>query len=131
MIAGALFVLAMGTLTAAELLAGRSASDATSGRDGGAPTVFNWTGNHSDETGDRTPAPATSSIPAGTEPTDAATTAPAGPDTTTTQPDPEPEQTTEAPADPTPTGETGTGETGNGGTGTGDAEQGSVEQPQQ
>src|SRR5699024_2869420 len=47
LVAGALFVLALGTLTVAELLAGRSAEDVTGGRDGGAPTVFNWTGDDS------------------------------------------------------------------------------------
>jgi hypothetical protein len=115
MVTGALFVLAMGTLTVAELLAGRSAADATSGRDGGAPTVFNWSGDDSD---DKPATPAPSVTPTGTEPTQVATTAPAGGGPATTEPSAQP--TTEAPADPQPTdGGTGTGDPGDTGTGTG------------
>lgn len=112
MVAGSLFVLAMGTLTAAELLAGRSAADATSGRDGGAPTVFNWSGNHSDDT---TPAPAVSTTPTDSDPTPAttSTTAPADSGATT---EPTQQATTDAPADPAPTGGTDSGgDTGTGG----------------
>ncbi|WIM95091.1 hypothetical protein ACTOB_007162 [Actinoplanes oblitus] len=134
LVAGALFLLAMGTLTTAELLAGRSAQDATSGRDSGAPTVFNWTGNHSDD--DRKPAPA------GT-PTDSGPTSdprPAGTDATTTPGDsgtgstePAPGPTTEAPADPTPTGgsETGSGQDSGSPSGEGAEQQGATEQSQQ
>ncbi|BCY14054.1 hypothetical protein [Actinoplanes sp. L3-i22] len=129
MVTGALFVLAMGTLTVAELLAGRSAADATGGRDGGAPTVFNWSGNHSDDPA--TPAPAPSATPTGTDPapTGAATT-PAGTGTATTAPAQDP--TTEAPADPTPTGDSGGDTTTGGGSDTGGdtTQQGTAEQPQ-
>ncbi|GAA2695911.1 hypothetical protein [Actinoplanes palleronii] len=130
LVAASLFVLAMGTLTAAELLAGRSAADATGGKSGGAPTVFNWTGNDSSSDADTDkPAPASSTTPAGADPSTepaaepssqpdqgTATTAPADPGTATTEPAAEP--TTEAPAEPEPT--TGA-----------DTDQGTAELPEQ
>ncbi|MEV6342475.1 hypothetical protein [Actinoplanes sp. NPDC051851] len=123
MVAGALFVLAMGTLTTAELLAGRSAADATSGRHGGSPTIFDWSGDGSsspDETpGTATvsPTPDATATDGATEPAETATTGTTGTATTApadegTATDPEPE--------PTATGDTGggaeTGETGEQGT---------------
>ncbi|GAA2857567.1 hypothetical protein Acy02nite_66950 [Actinoplanes cyaneus] len=121
MVAGGLFLLAMLTLTTAELFAGRSAADATSGRDGGAPTVFNFSGKHSDDT---KPAPATSATPGDTDPTPATTStttpgdAPSDAGTATTAPA---KTATDAPADPQPTGDsdTGTGTGSGDGTGTG------------
>ncbi|GLW32757.1 hypothetical protein [Actinoplanes regularis] len=118
LVAGALFVLAIGTLTVAELLAGRSAADATGGRDSGAPTVFNWTGDHT-EGGDRNQAPAPTGTPTDSDPTDGGTQAP---EPTTAEPTLE--QTTEAPAEPTPAEPTPTGGTDQG------QQQGTAEQPQ-
>ncbi|WP_328460749.1 hypothetical protein OHA21_30655 [Actinoplanes sp. NBC_00393] len=107
MVAAALFVLGLGTLTAIELVAGRSAADALSGRGGDSPpSLFNTsnTSDSSDEDAEQTDsgepsAPATE--PTGetgetsTEPADPpASPAPAGEPQTTTEPQPE---TTTAP----------------------------------
>ncbi|GIE84528.1 hypothetical protein [Actinoplanes regularis] len=118
LVAGALFVLAIGTLTVAELLAGRSAADATGGRDSGAPTVFNWSDAHSED-GDRNQAPAPTGTPTDSDTTDDGTQAP---EPTTAEPTLE--QTTGAPAEPTPAEPTPTGGTDQ------DQQQGTAEQPQ-
>ncbi|WP_430783540.1 hypothetical protein [Actinoplanes sp. G11-F43] len=82
LVAGAFFVLGMGVLTTAELFAGRSAADVTSGRENGSPTILFDTANETrdDRTGERADedeppvAPSeTPETPAGT----GATTAPA------------------------------------------------------
>jgi len=87
LVAGALFVLAMGTLTAAELVAGRSVADVTRGTSGDRSTLSSILDDKSGT--DRAPAvspsspsPSGTSTPeapktAGTEPTTAPTTAPA------------------------------------------------------
>jgi hypothetical protein len=103
MVAAALFVLGLGTLTAIELVAGRSAADALSGRGGDSPpSLFNTSntsdsGDDAEQTDSGEPsAPATE--PTGestTEPTDPpASPAPAEEPQTTTEPQPEPEATT-------------------------------------
>ncbi|WP_229069584.1 hypothetical protein [Actinoplanes sp. DH11] len=51
LVAGAVFVLALGTLTTAELLAGRSAADVTRGGDSGTATVLNLTRSGPDRSG--------------------------------------------------------------------------------
>jgi hypothetical protein len=99
LVTGAFFLLGIGVLTTAELFAGRSAADVTSGRDSGSPTIlFDTAGEHSDDeepavTPSEGPATTTTKAPAPTEP--AATTTPA-----------EPAPTTEGPA-ATPPAETG------------------------
>jgi hypothetical protein len=109
LVAGAFFVLGIGTLTTAELFAGRSAADVTSGRDNGGPTIlFDQAGDDHDEkkpavVPTESPAGRTTETPAPTEP---ATTAPA-----------EPAPTSEGPATTTPP-ETGTPEDNETGSGT-------------
>ncbi|GAA2604142.1 superantigen-like protein SSL4 [Paractinoplanes durhamensis] len=119
MVAGSLFVLAIGTLTAAELVSGKSIADATRGGSGDSTTVSSL---FSDKSGSEESTPAespsvspTSTQPADQNPTDQptqqATTDPA----TTDQP-------TEAPATDAPTGGTDSGGTGTGtGTDSGNA----------
>ncbi|GAA4929956.1 hypothetical protein [Actinoplanes utahensis] len=103
LVAGAFFALGMGILTTAEMFAGRSAADVTSGRDSGSPTITFPVGSddrddRNQDEQERQPAPATSAeAPATTTteqpaPTDPATTAPTEP----------------APADSAPTGATPT-----------------------
>ncbi|GIE32879.1 hypothetical protein Ait01nite_059240 [Actinoplanes italicus] len=89
LVAGAFFVLGLGVLTTAELFAGRSAADVTSGRDNGGPTIlFDQAGDDHDE---KEPAVVTSKPPA-------------VPATDTTAPsEPTPGATT--PAEPAPTSE--------------------------
>ncbi|SDT78652.1 hypothetical protein [Actinoplanes derwentensis] len=96
LITGAFFVLGMGVLTTAELFAGRSAADVTSGRENGSPTiVFDNAGDDSDDSDEEQPQVAPSEnqekpgattkpsdtpetgVPAVDEPTQAPTTAPA------------------------------------------------------
>ncbi|BBH63964.1 hypothetical protein ACTI_06490 [Actinoplanes sp. OR16] len=90
MVAGALFVLGLATLTAAELLTGKSAADATRGGDGGSPTLFQLSGNGGDSpeksgnTEEKEPAPATTSTDGATqEPAEDATETTPNPDATT------------------------------------------------
>ncbi|AEV87733.1 hypothetical protein ACWT_6720 [Actinoplanes sp. SE50] len=115
LVAGALFLLALGTLTTAELLAGRSAADATSGRDSGAPTVFHWSGRHTTDK-KQAPAPSPSTTATGSDQTakPAGTTAPAdsGPGPTATTKAPQPEQT--GGTGSTPGSDTATAGTGDG-----------------
>jgi hypothetical protein len=113
-VAGAVFVLAMGSLTAFELLTKQTVADAVGADTGGGTTVGNvLTGTSKDtEVPATTPSGAPSET-AGTEPTEAPTTGPADTteeptDQTTTEPDPA--ETGTAPVDPAPTGEP-TGET--------------------
>ncbi|MBO3742809.1 hypothetical protein [Actinoplanes flavus] len=89
--AAAFFALGMGTLTTAELFAGRSAADVTNGRDTGGPTIlFQSVGEDSGEE------------PSGETPS-ADPTAPA---TTDGTPAPSSEATPEATTEPTPTAPT-------------------------
>ncbi|MEU4624053.1 hypothetical protein AB0G04_29270 [Actinoplanes sp. NPDC023801] len=132
LVAGAFFVLGMGTLTAAELFAGRSAADVTSGRDSGSPTiVFDQAGDDRDEkkpavvpSADTT-ADATTDAPAPTEPATGTTTpaepAPTseGPTATTPAETPTPDENDTGTTGPTGTSgdigaapEEATGETG-------------------
>ncbi|MEU4157461.1 hypothetical protein [Actinoplanes sp. NPDC026670] len=99
LVTGAFFLLGMGVLTTAELFAGRSAADVTSGRDTGGPTIlFDNAGEESDDVQrEQEPAVVPSDGP-GTETTEAP--APTGPAGTTTPAEPAP--TTEGPAATTP-----------------------------
>lgn len=110
LVAGALFVLAMGTLTVAELISGRSIADATRGGNGDRSTVSSLFGDRSgksDKSDKSTPAPSSS-------PSSEPTTQPTSDDQPTTQP------TSEAPTSQAPAGNTDTGGS-TGGTGnTGD-----------
>jgi hypothetical protein len=102
MVAGALFVLAMGSLTVAELVSGKSIADATRGGNGDRSTVSSLFGDNSGSSSEK-PTPAPSSSPTSQAPDPAATTeAPASEAPTTDAP------TTEAPATDAPTGDTGT-----------------------
>ncbi|GAA1580285.1 hypothetical protein [Actinoplanes couchii] len=99
LITGAFFVLGMGVLTTAELFAGRSAADVTSGRETGSPTiVFDRASENSND--EKAPAVTPSESPAEqkTEPTEAPETAETGvPATTEPSPAPtEPAVTTPA-----------------------------------
>lgn len=110
MVAGALFVLAMGTLTVAELVAGRSIADATRGGSGHSTTL---SGVVTHKSGKSKESPPSSTTPS-SSPTDQSTTdQPTQQATTdpTTAPTEQPAQdpTTEAPA----------GDSGNTGSGTG------------
>jgi hypothetical protein len=97
LITGAFFLLGMGVLTTAELFAGRSAADVTSGRDNGSPTIMFDTADTSHDDGDQ-PAGVPSGTPA-TATTDAP--APTGPAAPTTPAEPTP--TAEGPTATTPT----------------------------
>ncbi|GIF35825.1 hypothetical protein [Actinoplanes xinjiangensis] len=124
LVTGVFFLLGMGVLTTAELFAGRSAADVTSGRDNGSPTIlFDTADEHRDDeespvvVPSRTPATTTSEAPAPTGP-DTATTTPAGPAPTSEGPVPTtPAETTPPDQNETGQGETGQGETGQGQTG--------------
>jgi len=87
--AGVLFVLAMGSLTVVELLAGKSVASMVGNDSSGRTTVSSVTGGSSKQ--EDTPAPATSVAPSEdtTTPTDAPTTGPTEAPTTT-QPTTEP-----------------------------------------
>ncbi|GIM91793.1 hypothetical protein [Paractinoplanes toevensis] len=109
MVAGALFVLAMGTLTVAELVSGKSIADATGGNTSGSTTVSSFLSGKSRKS-DKPPAttesPAPTSPNSTTSPTDQATTDPDQPaQQATTGP-------TDAPATDAPTTEAPTGTTG-------------------
>jgi len=121
LVAGALFMLAIGTLTTAELLSGRSIADATRGGNGDRSTISSLFSDKSgknekpDKSGTSTPSESPSTQPTESpteqptqqptdQPTDQPTTAPTGNSDTT------------APATGNPDS---TGGTGNGGTGTG------------
>ncbi|GIE93129.1 hypothetical protein [Paractinoplanes rishiriensis] len=80
MVAGAVFVLAMGTLTVAEIVSGRSIADATRGGTGDRSTLSRlFTSSDSSDSDRENPAPATSTDPSGDDP---ATTGPGGAATT-------------------------------------------------
>jgi hypothetical protein len=122
LVAGALFVLAMGTLTVVELISGRSIADATRGGNGDRSTVSSL---FSDRSGaDKpTPAPSSSTAPDETptdQPTQQATTeAPTqepNPGTTTEAPATD-APTTDAPTTGAPTGTSGGGTGNQGGAG--------------
>ena len=104
MVAGALFVLAMGTLTLAEAVSGGSVEGATRGETGNRFTISSlFTGSDSDQPGPA-PAPASSVDPAddGTATTDRTGEPTTGPTTgPTTEPTTEP---TTAPGTEAPTG---------------------------
>jgi len=113
LVAGALFVLAMGTLTVAELISGRSIADATRGGAGDRSTVSSFfgrdNGGKSDKSEKSTPTPSASTNPdenatPGGTPTEQAT--PTGP---ATQPPTQPatQPATQPPTD-TPTTAPGT-----------------------
>jgi hypothetical protein len=116
MVAGALFVLAMGTLTAAELVSGKSIADATGGNTSRSTTVsslLSGKSGKSDNPPATTESPAPTSPTSPTSPTDQATTEPDQPtQPATTGP-------TDAPTTDAPTTEAPTGTTGDSGT-TGD-----------
>jgi hypothetical protein len=116
MVASALFVLAMGTLTLAEAISGRSVADATQGGTGDRFTVSTFFEDRSkgnpapqssqspepDQGGDQSPAGEPTGVPA-TAPTDAQPTDPQ-------QPGPEPTgQPTDQPTGPQPPGPEPTG----------------------
>ncbi|MEU8658439.1 hypothetical protein [Actinoplanes philippinensis] len=100
LVTGAFFLLGMGVLTTAELFAGRSAADVTSGRDTGSPTIlFDTAGEQSDDD-------QREQKPAGTPSPDpeTATTETTAPATEPTATPSEPVATTEGPAATTPAG---------------------------
>ena len=100
--AGVLFVLAMGSLTVVELLAGKSVASMVGNESSGRTTVSSVTGGSSKQ--DDTPAPATSVAPSEdtTTPTDAPTTDPAeAPATTQPTTEPTTGPTTEPTTGPT------------------------------
>jgi hypothetical protein len=89
LVAGAFFVLAMGTLTVAEVLSGRSIADATRGGSGDGSTItsiFSDNSGKSERSGNQ-PAPQVSTSPTGgtetTEPTQPASQQPTAPATET------------------------------------------------
>ncbi|GIE77793.1 hypothetical protein Aph02nite_37430 [Actinoplanes philippinensis] len=99
LVTGAFFLLGMGVLTTAELFAGRSAADVTSGRDTGSPTIlFDTEDKHTEDEPEQKPAGTPSTAP---ETTTTETTAPA---TETTTAPAEPTPTTEGPTPTTPAG---------------------------
>jgi len=123
-IAGALFALAMGTLTAVEMITGESVSSAV-GRDSGSGTTV---GSILNGGGDSTPTPAPSTTPT-TAPSDEATTPttePAAPTATSQVPTAEP--TTVAPTTGAPDQTTAPDSDGTGDNGGVDSQQGAGEQ---
>jgi len=123
LVAGALFVLAIGTLTAAELISGRSIADTTRGGNGDRSTISSLftdksgKNEKSDKSGTSTPSESPS-----TQPTESPTEQPSQQPTeqptdqpTTTAPTGNSETTAPATGNPDSTGGTGNG----GGTGTG------------
>jgi hypothetical protein len=117
MVAGALFVLAMGTLTVAELFAGKSVADVTRGGNSDSATLTSLFSDKSGSSEKSTPTDTPSSTPTDQsttdQPTQQATT-----DPTTAPTD---QQPTEAPTTSTteaPTGDSGNTDSGTG-TGTG------------
>ncbi|WP_433826504.1 hypothetical protein ACQP2E_31090 [Actinoplanes sp. CA-015351] len=115
-VAGALFVLGLGTLTAVELVTGQSAGQATGGGSGSNPTLVQLSGNKGDTTQDKKeekkeqePGTAATTEPAGeaTEPAAEETTAPAPEQTEAETAEP-----TDAPAPAAPADETGQADTG-------------------
>ncbi|MFI5893444.1 hypothetical protein ACIA5D_25405 [Actinoplanes sp. NPDC051513] len=114
-VAGALFVLAMGTLTAAELISGRSIADATRGGAGDRSTVSSIFGDDSGKSGkSEKPAPASSSD-SGETPSEAPSEQATPTEQETQQPTGTPtDSPTTAPATPDPTGNTETGGTDSG-----------------
>lgn len=123
LVAGGVFILAMGTLTVAELVAGRSVADVTRGGTGDRLTFSSIFDDKSRET-KPTPAPSTS-----TPAPESTTTTPATDPTTdagTPSPEPTTAPTTQAPTEG-PTATTGTGDSGKDDSGTGTGEGGGGE----
>lgn len=127
MVAGALFVLAMGTLTVAELISGRSIADATRGGAGDRSTISSIVRDRSgksDNSEKSTPVESPSATPTD-RPTDQPSGQPAqqtseAPTGSTTSEAPATQApATEAPATQDPTGTTGTGSGSGGGSGSG------------
>ncbi|WP_433295853.1 hypothetical protein ACQP2F_36910 [Actinoplanes sp. CA-030573] len=124
LVAGALFVLALGTLTVAELISGKSIADATRGGTGDRSTISSILGDDSgksDKSDKSTPTPSESASPSATstdQPGQQATTEAPTPSGNATSPAP---ASTEAPATDAPTqNPTGTsGGDAGGGTGSG------------
>jgi hypothetical protein len=116
LVTGAFFLLGIGVLTTAELFAGRSAADVTSGRDNGSPTILFDTVSESSDDEERQPvvvpsdgpATTTTEAPAPTDPGGPATT-PAGPTPTTDGPTATTPAETGAPEQDETGGDTGTG----------------------
>jgi cytoskeletal protein RodZ len=129
LVAGGVFVLAMGALTVAELAAGRSVADVTRGSSGDRSTLSSILTDKS-RSAKPTPAPSTSSTTPAPDPTATTATEP----TTPASAEPTGTPTTEAPTgQPTATtGETGgsgTGGAGKGDSGAGGAAKGDVATP--
>lgn len=109
-VAASIFLLAIGTLTAFELISGKSAADAVGNKSGSSTTVgtlLGGTGKHTTPT----PAPSSSATPTGTTTTTGATKGPAKAATTTAPTIPAP--ATDAPAQtvaPTATGQATAGD---------------------
>ncbi|MDI6101287.1 hypothetical protein QLQ12_21975 [Actinoplanes sp. NEAU-A12] len=139
LVAGAFFLLGIGTLTTAELFAGRSAADVTSGRDSGSPTItFDGVSKDSkNDEGEPAPAPQKSSAPSrGTSPAPASkkpateapvTQTPATPDETTQKPTTTAPTGTPPAADQPETGEVDKGATDQGTTNKGATDQGETD----
>ncbi|MEU4688226.1 hypothetical protein [Actinoplanes sp. NPDC023714] len=135
LVAGALFVLGLGTLTAVELMTGKSAADATRGGDSGSPTLFQLSGNGGDSSGEsgktedeKTPAPATSAEEEQQRetseemPETSTPTAPAEEGTETAAPEAPAETQQPTGGDSTSGEDTGSGDTTTGGGDTGGSE---------
>ncbi|HWS32818.1 MAG TPA: hypothetical protein VN408_08745 [Actinoplanes sp.] len=103
LVTGAFFLLGMGVLTTAELFAGRSAADVTSGREHGSPTiVFDRASENSDDRKPAVVAPSETPSPAPEETTQPAEAPETGVPATN---EPTREATDPAPAVTTPAGE--------------------------
>ncbi|MEU4242261.1 hypothetical protein [Actinoplanes sp. NPDC026619] len=111
MVAGALFVLAMGTLTVAELFAGKSVADVTRGGSGDSSTVSSFFSDKSGNSEETTPATTPSSSPTDQsttdQPTQQATT-----DPTTAPTDQQPTEAPATSATQAPTGDSGNTDSG-------------------
>ena len=120
MVAGAVFVLAMGALTVAELLGGRSISDATGGGTGDRSTVSTLF-RDSDKSDESPSSPGPSSEPTDdpttTPPTEPPSTAPTDQPTTDPTTEPTTDPATESTTGDTSGGDTDSGSTDGGGTG--------------
>jgi hypothetical protein len=110
MVAGALFVLAMGTLTVAELFAGKSVADVTRGGNSDSSTLGSVFSDKSGSSKESTPSDTPSSTPtdqgATDEPTQQASTEP------TAEPTDQPTETPTTSATEAPTGDSGNTDSG-------------------
>jgi len=101
-VAGAVFVLAIGTLTAFELISGKSAADAVGNKSSSSTTIGSvLSGNHKATT--PTPVPSGSATPTATTGTTGATQDPAPAPTTTAPTSPAATATTDEPTQPAQT----------------------------